>query len=102
MGNVKTNNTHVVNSLIDAVVASGKRFVEIPQRTIFEFFDREGLPRAMWDEVYNKVKSSFETNKSKTIEPTIKVVDYSDSSHNEVKVRQPRKTVFSEITKIAG
>ena len=30
------------------------------------------------------------------------VVDYTDNSHNDVKVRQPRKSIFSEIKKVAG
>jgi hypothetical protein len=30
------------------------------------------------------------------------VDDYTDNSHNDVKVRQPRKSIFSEIKKVAG
>ncbi len=99
MAKMKNTNT-VVNSLIDAVVASGKKFVELPQQTIFAFFDKEGVPRAMWDDMYNRAKSAFEPKQK--VEQSVKHVDYSDSSHNEVKVRQPRKSVFSDIKKIAG
>lgn len=94
----------IINSMIDAVVASQKKFVEIPQNVIFSFFDKEGVPRNMWNNLYDQLKQKFEPEK--TVKEDRKhlssVVDYSDSSHNQVKVRQPRKSVFSEITKIAG
>ena len=67
--------TELLNKLVDAVTASGKKLKEIDKSAIFAFLDR--------------------SHKSA-------VVDYTDNSHNDVKVRQPRKTVFSEIKKIAG
>jgi hypothetical protein len=96
----------IINSMIDAVVASQKKFVEIPQNVIFSFFDKEGVPRNMWNNLYAQLKDKFEPENKKTVKEDRKhlssIVDYSDSSHNQVKVRQPRKSVFSEITKIAG
>jgi predicted solute-binding protein len=91
----------IINSMIDAVVASQKKFVEIPQNVIFSFFDKEGVPRNMWNNLYDQLKQKFEPVKEDR-KHLSSIVDYSDSSHNQVKVRQPRKSVFSEITKIAG
>jgi len=93
------NTKIVIDSLIDAVVASGKKFTEIPQNTIFGFFDKEGIPRTLWNELYEKAKSKFEPKPNQS---NVKHVDYSDSSHNDVKTRQPRKSIFGEINKIAG
>ena len=93
----------IINSMIDAVVASQKKFVEIPQNVIFSFFGKEGVPRNMWNNLYAQLQDKFEPKKAKEDRKHLSsVVDYSDSSHNQVKVREPRKSVFSEITKIAG
>lgn len=96
------NTKKVIDSMIDAVVASQKKFVDIPQNVIFSFFDKEGIPRNLWNNLYEQVKEKFEPKAKEDRKHLSSVVDYSDSSHNQVKVRQPRKSVFSEITKIAG
>jgi hypothetical protein len=95
------NTKEIIDSMIDAVVASQKKFVDIPQNSFFSFFDKEGVPRNMWNNLYDQLKKKFEPVKEDR-KHLSSIVDYSDSSHNQVKVREPRKSVFSEITKIAG
>jgi len=101
------------NSLIEAVQASGKKFSEINKESILSFLERQGEPRNTWESTYQKLGEVFNPNKKSSSgfdrsllkeDRTHKssVVDYTDNSHNDVKVRQPRKTVFSEIKKIAG
>jgi hypothetical protein len=95
------------NSLVEAVQASGKKFGEISKESILAFLERQGEPRNSWESTYQKLGEVFNPKKknisssgnggSSTI-----VVDYSDSSHNDVKVRQPRKSIFGEIKKVAG
>lgn len=102
------------NALVEAVQASGKRFEEISKESILAFLERQGEPRKSWETTYQKLGEFFNPKKSTkqgivnlsssgnagSTNPT--VVDYTDNSHNDVKVRQPRKSIFSEIKKVAG
>lgn len=106
--------SNTFNALVEAVQASGKKFNEISKDSILGFLERQGEPKNSWDSTYKKLADVF-SDKKKTINmsssgdagSTYKVtedvvVDYTDNSHNDVKVRQPRKSVFSEIKKVAG
>jgi hypothetical protein len=103
------------NSLVEAVQASGKKFSEISKDSILSFLERQGEPRNSWESTYQKLAEVFNpkktTNKSSSGNAGFstpykmsesQVVDYTDNSHNDVKVRQPRKSIFSEIKKVAG
>jgi hypothetical protein len=107
--------SNTFNSLVDAVTASGKRFSEISKDSIFAFLDKQGESRNTWESTYQKLSDVFNTKKktnsssgfggsSLKEDRTHKssVVDYTDNSHNDVKVRQPRKSIFGEIKKVAG
>jgi hypothetical protein len=106
--------TELLNKLVDAVTASGKKLKDIDKNAIFAFLDKEGAPKNTWSTIYDRLESVFNgsfngsssgfNGNPKKEDRTHKssIVDYSDSSHNDVKVRQPRKTVFSEMKKIAG
>lgn len=85
------------NSLVEAVQASGKKFSEISKESILAFLERQGEPRNSWESTYQKLGDMFNDRSHKSA-----VVDYTDNSHNDVKVRQPRKSIFSEIKKVAG
>jgi hypothetical protein len=101
------------NSLVDAVTASGKKFSEISKESILAFLERQGEPRNTWESTYQKLGDIFNPNNKSSSgfagSPLKQdrlhkssVVDYTDNSHNDVKVRQPRKSIFGEIKKIAG
>jgi len=105
--------SNTFNTLVEAVQATGKKFSEISKESILAFLERQGEPRSTWESTYQKLGEVFNpkkksTNKSSSgsagspqmIESV--VVDYTDNSHNDVKVRQPRKSIFSEIKKVAG
>lgn len=95
----------LVDQLVDAVTASGKAFKDIEKNSIYAFLERQKVPRDIWDAVYSKLESVFSGKKTENLDlhhGSTTMHDYSDSSHNDVKVRTPRKTVFSEIKKIAG
>lgn len=101
----KQKNMDIVNILVDAVVASGKKFNEIPKESIFAYLDKAGIGKSKWQGIYDTLASNFKETK-----PTVKVVednrpkniiDYTKTStQNDVKQRQPRKSIFSEIKKI--
>jgi hypothetical protein len=102
------------NSLVEAVQASGKKFSEISKDSILAFLERQGEPRNTWETTYQKLEEVFNPKKKTKnmsssgdagttyqMQESV-VVDYTDNSHNDVKLRQPRKSVFGEIKKVAG
>jgi len=97
--------SNYVSQLVDAITASGKKFTDVSKDAIFSFLEREGVSKKSWESIYEELRQIYHpssTSKKEDRKHLSSVVDYTDSSHNDVKVRQPRKTVFSEITKIAG
>ncbi len=107
------NKQEAVNSLIDAITGSGKKFSEISKDAIYGFLKREGVPQNQWESIHEELKKEYQPKKSKNqsnesqsykdfVGEKTPVVNYSSDAHNEVKKREPRKSIFSEITKIAG
>jgi hypothetical protein len=107
--------TNSFSALVEAVQTSGKKFSEISKDSILAFLERQGEPKISWESTYQKLGEVFNPNKKSNSSSgfgTISlkedrshksaVVDYTDNSHNDVKVRQPRKSIFSEIKKVAG
>jgi len=95
------NTTELLKTLSDAVTASGKSLSEIGKEPIFEFLKRNETPMSLWEGIYEKLRHIHAPQKSSATAIGSKV-DCTDNSHNEVKHREPRKKVFSEIKKIAG
>ena len=92
----KNKNMDIVNILLDAVVASGKKFGEIPKESIFAYLEKAGINRSKWQVIYDNLASNF-----KETVPIVKKVEQSHThSKTELKQRQPRKSIFSEIKKI--
>ena len=101
----KNKNMDIVKILVDAVVASGKKFGEIPKESIYAYLDKAGINKSKWQGIYDTLASNFKETKTtvKVIEDNRpkSVVDYTKvSTQNDVKQRQPRKSIFSEIKKI--
>mgnify|MGYP001242799949 FL=1 len=106
------NKQEAVNSLIDAITGSGKKFSEISKDAIYGFLKREGVPQNQWESIHEELKKEYQPKKSKNqnesqsykdfVGEKTPTVNYSSDAHNEVKKREPRKSIFSEITKIAG
>lgn len=92
----KNKNMDIVNILVDAVVASGKKFGEIPKESIFAYLDKANINKSKWQGIYDTLSSNF-----KETVPIVKKIEQSHpQSRNELKQRQPRKSIFSEIKKI--
>lgn len=102
----------VIKSVMDAIVASGKKFVEIPKESFYNFFKGEGIEKKHWESLYSELESIYKPKKKETpmemvsgfvtMDGTHHKVDYYSNSHNDVKKREPRKSIFGEISKIAG
>jgi N-acetylmuramoyl-L-alanine amidase CwlA len=93
----------ILNALSDAITASGKKFSEISKESVLSFLQKENVPQREWTDIYEKLSQMYQKQTQVDKKPTkTGVVDYSNSSHNDVKVREPRKTIFSDIKKIAG
>jgi len=109
------NKQEAVNSLIDSITGSGKKFSEISKDAIYGFLKREGIPQNQWESIHEELKKEYQPKKIKNenlsqgsvaykdfVGEKTPTVNYSSDAHNEVKKREPRKSIFSEITKIAG
>lgn len=101
----KNKNMDIINILLDAVVASGKKFGEIPKESIFAYLDKAGINRSKWQDIYDTLAGKFKETKAtvKSVEDRTpkNIVDYTEnSSRNDVMTRVPRKTIFSEIKKL--
>ena len=98
----------ILNGVKEAVKASGKMFSEIGKESFFSFFEKEGFPKKNWDSLYNDLVDFYKNEKSdkqesiSKQEAILRNIDYYSSTHNDVKKRTPRKSIFSEIVKIAG
>ena len=88
----------IITSLSDAVLASGKPLKELKD-PIFDYLRKNGVSEETWDGIWEKLNT---LHKESTKEVKVgKIVDYSQST-SDLKVREPRKTVFGPIKKIAG
>ena len=92
----------LLQTLSDAVTASGKSLDEIGKEPIFEFLKRNETPKNLWEGLYEKLQKLHDTTHISSVSQTVGGVDYSETTHSDVKHREPRKKLFSEIKKIAG
>ena len=93
------NTKELLKTLSDAVTASGKSLSEIGKEPIFEFLKRNETPMNLWEGLYEKLQNLHAPQNASAIGSK---VDYSETTHSDVKHREPRKKLFSEIKKIAG
>jgi hypothetical protein len=107
---INSNLTKILNLTIEAINTTGRDFKEIDKKVILDFlsqnFEKNFSNKISKDDlkIAYRYLEDFYYNKNKSnVSDMIKsVVDYNDTSHNDVKVREPRKSIFSEIKKIAG
>lgn len=95
----------IINILLDAIVASGKKFSEIPKESVYAYLEKAGINKSKWQDIYETLAGNFKETKTtvKVVEDRTpkNIVDYTEnSSRNDVMKREPRKTIFSEIKKL--
>ena len=88
----------IITSLSDAVMASGKPLKELKD-PIFDYLRKNNVSETTWEGIWQKLNTLH--NEPKQEFKKEKVVDYSQST-SDLKVREPIKTVFGPIKKIAG
>ncbi len=103
------NMKEIIDALSDAILATGKRFEEIPKNSITDYLTKVGVNKSKHEEIYQKLSEIYnikpkvttksDVSKDKTPSPVTKVV-HPHAVTAKTKDRQPRKNVFSEITKI--
>ena len=99
------NTKELLSTLSDAVTASGKQLSEIGKDPIFEYLKRSEIPKNLWEGLYEKLQRIHSDPYTSYIEDAIdskSTHNYSENVPRDVKHREPRKKLFSEIKKIAG
>ena len=84
----------------DAILASGKKFHELPKEAIESFLNQMGLSMDQAKKVYNHLKGEYNDGKNSTT-PVSSPVHTPTVDHYTEKIKNPRKSVFGEIKKIA-
>ena len=87
----------IITNLSDVVIASGKPLKELKD-PIFDYLRKINASETTWEGIWQKLNTLH--NEPKQEIKKEKVVDYSQST-SDLKVREPRKTVFGPIKKIA-
>jgi len=98
----------IVKTLSDAIIASGKPIGSLKD-AIFNYFNTNGIPKSDWGVIWEQL---VELHSSKPVTNSLAEritgvktdttpVNYSQST-SDLKKREPRKTVFGDIKKIAG
>lgn len=89
------------DKLSDAITASGKKLKDIEEKSVRSFLSSLGADERDFNEIMLKLTGGSSSKKTQSANGSTKVVDYTDTSHNDVKVRTPRKSVFGEIVRLS-
>ena len=92
----------IISSLSDAVTASGKKLTEIGKEPILHYLEKVGTPKKYWDEIYEKLRDLHDAGRHGTSGPGNATPSYTQTILPQEKHREPRKTVFGPVKKIAG
>lgn len=100
----------IISSLSDAVTASGKKLTEIGKEPILHYLEKVGTPKKYWDEIYEKLRDLHDAGRHGTSGPGTAgtsgpgnaTPSYTQTILPQEKHREPRKTVFGPVKKIAG
>ena len=98
--NIPTSMTEIVASLSDAVVASGKKLTDIGKEPILQYLEKVGAPKKYWNDIYEKLRDIHEPGRHGTSGPA--TPSYTQATLPQEKHREPRKSVFGPVKKIAG
>ena len=99
--NIPTSMSEIVASLSDAVVASGKKLTDIGKEPILQYLEKVGAPKKYWNEIYEKLRDLHDPGRHGT-SGTGNSASYTQTILPQEKHREPRKSVFGEVKKIAG
>lgn len=101
--NIPTSMIEIVSGLSDAVTASGKKLAEIGRDPIMQYLEKVGAPKKYWNEIYEKLRDIHDPGRHGTSGPgPSSTPSYTQTILPQEKHREPRKSVFGEVKKIAG
>ena len=89
----------IVAATHDAILASGKKFQEIPKEAIEGFLNNSGLPIDQVRKIYKRLEEEYSSRKQRVVGEV--VVEETKTPEYVEKSKNPRKSVFGEIKKIA-
>lgn len=104
----------IIDLALDAIAATGKKFSELPKDAILMFLTRNGISKSETEAIYRKLSDICNKSVTKignTMKPSttnfdlpVYNVDHDYSAYSTtdpgIKKREPRKNLFSEITKL--
>jgi hypothetical protein len=92
----------IVAATQDAILASGKKFQEIPKEAIEGFLSNSGLPIEQVRRIYKRLEEEYSSRKQKVASESVSSnIPENKSPEYVEKTKSPRKSVFGEIKKIA-
>ena len=101
--NIPTSMSEIVASLSDAVVASGKKLGDIGKEPILHYLEKVGAPKKYWNEIYEKLRDLHDPGRHGTSGPGHNSTpSYTQTILPQEKHREPRKSIFGPVKKIAG
>jgi len=101
--NIPTSMIEIVSGLSDAVTASGKKLAEIGRDPIMQYLEKVGAPKKYWNEIYEKLRDLHDPGRHGTSGPgNNSTPSYTQTILPQEKHREPRKSVFGPVKKIAG
>ena len=99
--NIPTSMSEIVAGLSDAVVASGKKLADIGKEPILQYLEKVGTPKKYWNDIYEKLRDLHEPGRHGTSESG-NASNATQTILPQEKQREPRKSVFGPVKKIAG
>ena len=107
MSNLTIN--RIVSDIVSEIKRSGKSIESISEESIFNFLEYNGVDKRMYSIIYDLICQNFKNSKQSTSigktgtiskETFVKTEYPSEITKTEHKLREPRKSVFSEIIKL--
>ena len=95
--NIPTSISEIVAGLSDAVVASGKKLADIGKEPILQYLEKVGAPKQYWNDIYERLKDIHDPGSRAT-----SGAPQPQQTLPQEKHREPRKSVFGPVKKIAG
>ncbi len=99
----------IIDTLSDAILATGKPFKDIPKGSITDYLTKVGVNKSKHDEIYQKLSEIYDykpgyntvSSNSRNQISDFKAEPSKDTAAitAKTKKREPRKNIFSEITK---
>ncbi len=89
--------TEIIGQLSDAITASGQTLPNIGKEPILQYLKKVGAPKQYWNDIYERLKDIHDPGSRATSGAPRPQQTLPQEKH-----REPRKSVFGPVKKIAG